>query len=253
MVSITTYDGVTSCCGEPIFSIALVDVNWTKAIRISTYIYLVIIFAEIVPVLRQGVPFNLLNPVVGFAITFAMFFDDRIAEAVTMWIIEASAVALEFAVYRLQSKLYNERMSRVDELTQGLKEVGVEEPRDCERNAAGESNGKTSSLDGSAHELKKTRMLRERRVLRQEQQAERLTLRYHFFGNVVNFALVCISLILIIVIASSGGLCIIDGERPVIFDMNQLGKCSACQGHIHNGVCELCTRDEGPMCYYQYI
>ena len=51
-------------------------------------LYLVLIFAEIIPVVRQGLPFNVLNPLLGFAITFAMFFDDSVAEALAMWIIE---------------------------------------------------------------------------------------------------------------------------------------------------------------------
>lgn len=62
MVSITNYSGVTECCGVPIFSLVFVNVNWSGAIRIITYVYLVMIFAEIIPVVRKGIPFNLLNP-----------------------------------------------------------------------------------------------------------------------------------------------------------------------------------------------
>jgi type IV secretory pathway VirB2 component (pilin) len=44
------------------FSLLFVNGDWKKAIQIVTYIYMVLIFAEIIPVVRRGLPFNLLNP-----------------------------------------------------------------------------------------------------------------------------------------------------------------------------------------------
>jgi hypothetical protein len=62
VVSLTTYSGVTTCCGEPMFSLLFLNINWTQLIRIVTYIYIVLIFAEVIPVVRGGMPFNLVNP-----------------------------------------------------------------------------------------------------------------------------------------------------------------------------------------------
>jgi hypothetical protein len=62
VVSLTTYNGVSRCCGTDMFSLLFVNGDWKKAIQIVTYIYMVLIFAEIIPVVRRGLPFNLLNP-----------------------------------------------------------------------------------------------------------------------------------------------------------------------------------------------
>jgi hypothetical protein len=286
MVSITTYDGVTTCCGVPIFSLAA-DINWNLAIRITTYVYLIMIFAEILPVLRKGLPFNLLNPMLGFTITFAMFFDDRIPEAICMWIIEAVAIFLEFLVYRLQSKLFHERGARLEKCDEELEpylnskskravsnidtnddaslsgssfgEEDVEEPA---FNSSSESGLNYSSASGMCHssststftgnyKLRKSRLLRERRILRSSQKTERVELRYHFGGVLINFGLICVSMALISGIASSGGLCIKNMQRPIVFEKNPLDKCSACKET--SGVCEICNEEDGTsQCYYSY-
>lgn len=292
MVSVTTYDGVTTCCGEPIFSISFVSVNWSEIIRITTYIYIALILLEIVPVVRKGIPFNIVNPMIGFAITFAMFFDDRIFEAISMWIIEAAAIFFEFLTYRLQSGIYNRRYGRLELIERDLSQYisrrnlnpnssrhsrsssslsddvslssgdsfGNEDHDIQIRNVSMPSMGLSSAAMGVSmsgitgnHKLRKVRLLRERRILRQRQKADRNQLRYHFWGVVLNFSLICISLILIVVIASSGGLCVKSDERPVIFDMQQLQKCSECKGNIINGICEICDPDGQDVCYFQYI
>jgi hypothetical protein len=287
MVSITTYDGVTTCCGVPIFSLAA-DINWNLAIRITTYVYLIMIFAEILPVLRKGLPFNLLNPMLGFTITFAMFFDDRIPEALCMWIIEAVAIFLEFLVYRLQSKLFHERAARLEKCDKDLEpylnskskravsnidnfsddasmsgsSFGEEDAEEPIFNSSSESGLNYSSASGMCHssststftgnyKLRKSRLLRERRILRSAQKTERVELRYHFAGVLINFGLICVSLSLISGIAASGGLCIKNMQRPIVFEKNQLEKCSACKGS--SGVCEICNKEDGTsQCYYSY-
>jgi len=122
MVAVTTYRGATTCCGEPIFNI-LLDINWDILFRVVTVIYLLMIFAEIVPVIRKGMPFNIINPTIGFIITFGMFFDDSVAEAVAMWIIEASAIFFEFLVYRTNARIFRETSERLAQIEVDLENV----------------------------------------------------------------------------------------------------------------------------------
>jgi hypothetical protein len=264
MVAITTYDGVTTCCGESILSGAA-NIPWDSVIRVTTYVYLIAIFLEIIPVLRKGIPFNLLNPILGFAITFAMFFDDRMVEAIFMWLIEVSAIFLEFLVYRLQSKHYHERESRLVRVAKDLEPFKHKSSRkmasaeslsdsDDEESLSGDSFGDDDEEDprnsgSGGNHLRKLRLLRERRVLRQTQNTDRVQLRYHFGGVVINLSLVGISMILIISIAVNGGLCFKDMKTSV-FEPNQLEKCSACKGI--SGVCEVCNPDGTSQCYFPY-
>ena len=70
----------------------------------TTYVYLVLIFAEIIPIFCKGISFHLVNPVIAFLITFAVFFNDSVLEAAFMWVIEAMlAITCEFLVYRFQA------------------------------------------------------------------------------------------------------------------------------------------------------
>jgi hypothetical protein len=108
LISITTYDGATTCCNVPIFEIASANTNWDILFRIITYIYMTLIIIEILPVFQKGIPINLINPVLGFTITFAMFIDYHIREAVTMWVIEAIAVVFEVLVLRLKVQEFKE-------------------------------------------------------------------------------------------------------------------------------------------------
>jgi hypothetical protein len=264
MVAITTYDGVTTCCGVSILSPAA-NINWNSVIRVTTYVYLAAIFLEIIPVLRKGIPFNLLNPLMGFAITFAMFFDDRIPEAICMWLIEVSAIFLEFLVYRIKSRHYHEREARLARVDKDLEPFKYKSSR---KNAPVESLSDDSdddSLSGDSfgnedeeaprtsgpggNHLTKLRLLRERRILRQTQTTDRVQLRYHFAGVAINLSFVGISMILILSIAVNGGLCFKD-MKTTVFESNQLEKCSACKGT--SGVCEVCNDDGSSECYYPY-
>ena len=65
----------------------------------------------------------------------------------------------------------------------------------------GDDSGNELSMDGSNSQLRELRLLRERRILRQTQKTDRVTLRYHFFGVVLGFSLVVISFLLIVFIA----------------------------------------------------
>ena len=264
MVSMTTYDGVTTCCGVPIYEVALSGVNWNKFIRVLTYIYFALIFIEVIPVLRSGLPLNMLNPLVGFTIFFAMFFDDRTFEAVCMWVIESSAIICEFLVYRCQSRLYHEKEAIIEKFDKELEVVKAAKskrwvpPEDSDDDSFAGDNSRDSRRDfdiesagGSMNpHLREMRILRERRQLRQIQKADRIQLRYHFIGVVVNFTLVAISLTLVIVITRSGGLCMTNFETPNVFASDQAERCNLCD--VESGeVCEICTTDI-QQCYYPY-
>ena len=123
LVGLVQYSGSTLCCGEPIFNV-LANINWDVLFRVVTVLYICMIFCEIVPVIKNGIPFNIVNPTIGLIITFGMFFDDSIAEAVAMWVIEALAIFFEFMVYRVNARQYFEtsfKLSQVDEELEALK------------------------------------------------------------------------------------------------------------------------------------
>ncbi|KAL3905787.1 MAG: hypothetical protein SGILL_009535, partial [Bacillariaceae sp.] len=348
MVAVTTYDGATTCCEEPIFSM-LINLNWDVFFRVITYLYLILIFAEVIPVVRQGLPFNILNPTFGFAITFAMFFDDSVGEAVAMWGLEATAIFFEFLIYRTKSQLYREELERLAKTDKDLAELNksrreskrilrlsshggslhgsqhsmpfstIEEGSDDDSSMSGDSFGgpessgdvsewieglkdaghdvekaqqskrekpalprqvstkmrptlprdvstkrspqteKTDVLGPSGHsmgsrvplpgERKEMRLLRERRILRQHQQAESRELKIHFIGTCINVGLIVISLLLIITIASTGGLCVFN-EQVKIFSSDQLKNCYLCDGATER--CEKCFADGTHQCYYPY-
>jgi hypothetical protein len=263
LVSITTYDGVTTCCKVPIFDIASAVINWDKFIRITTYIYMTMIFIEIVPVFTKGLPINMINPFLGFTITFAMFFDDRILEAVAMWAIEAIAVVFEVLVTRLKVKEYNEGEERINACTVEL------DMRKTMRKSKSQSRLSNASFDSVAlendddfelgnndlKELDKFRIERERRRSRVTQSAEAISLRYHYIGTIINCSLVVLSMSLIIGIAKNGGLCIYHLEAPNLFADGQLDLCSACKDtDDDDNVCEICDVDGiEHQCYYSYF
>jgi hypothetical protein len=274
LVSITTYKGVTYCCKEAVLSIAG-DIEWNKAIRVTTYIYMIMIFAEILPVVRDGFPFNLVNPLVGFLITFAVFFDDRILEAVVMWVIEFSAVSCEVVVYRLKLRVHKQREARLNQcekdlvlfrkkkrklLTMVREQSTFIDPNDessdgsFDEKSFHDESGEdedTEDIDPSSlTQVRQTRLLRERRLLRQTQSDDRRQLRYHLIGVALNVGFVTISLLLVIMIGRSGGLCIEDMTAPNVFKMDQLDTCFDCKGT--EGVCEICRDDGTSHCYYPY-
>ncbi len=275
IVAITTYSQATTCCGEPILSIAG-SLNWTVAIKVTTYVYICLILLEIIPVVRDGFPFNLLNPMIGFLITFAVFFDDSLFQAVVMWIIEAGAVSCEFYVFRLRSRSYNDRDERLQKTEREIialrrikkkvkKQYDMEMSRktlDCasdDDDSLGDDSSFHDETDmedtggGAATDISKVRelrLLRERRLLRESQAVDRRHLRYHMIGVVVNIFLVCVSLLLIVAIGKNGGFCIVDMTAFNVFQNNQLERCYQCQGTT--GTCEICNADGSSQCYYPY-
>ncbi|KAL3938253.1 MAG: hypothetical protein SGBAC_006795 [Bacillariaceae sp.] len=268
MVSIFSYDGVTTCCNVPIFDTASTVIDWDTFIRTTTYIYTAMLFIEILPVLRKGLPINLINPLLGFGITFGMFFDDRIFEAVAMWLIEASAIGFEVVVFLLKRKEFNQDGKRIDDATA---EIESRKPKSRKSKLARSSS--TTSFDGDFDDgpnsdlrnLDNFRLERERRKMRVAQSAEEINLRYHFIGTVINCGLVVLSMSLIAGVGKNGGLCIKDLDTPPLFANDQQERCVACFGDNEGNseywdedgnVCQICDTSEGGtnhVCYYSYI
>lgn len=280
IVSITTFGEVAQCCGEPVFELVSSAINWNDAVRYMTYVYLGCIFLEVIPVVRNGLPFNLINPMLGFSITFAMFFDDDILEAACMWTLEATAIFFEFLVYRMKYKIYRDRIERLDRCIEELAEISrvktirrLRGDSNHSRNTyysndddsySGDSWGPgdteignwEDSFAGNESERDQKRreflLLRERRVLRLSKKTEIVALRYHFIGVMINVVLVATSLSLIIAIANNGGLCVQETQRPVIFSNDQLDRCSKGEDcRTVSGRCEYCVEGER-QCYFPY-
>jgi hypothetical protein len=282
VVAITTYRGVTLCCGEPMMNMAG-EFPWDKAIEVMTYIYIVLILMEVLPVVRDGFPFNLFNPLVGFVITFAVFFGDSIVEAAIMWTIEATTVACECYIYKLKSQAYHDRVSRLEKTERDIKKLRTLKKKVKGQFESGRAlNVSTHSMKGggfiiedddlsdgdgnSFHDetdddegmsqgtdiskIRETKLYRERRVLRESNALDRRHLRYHLIGVCVNVFLVCLSLLLIVTISKNKGLCIVDMEPPNVFKNDQLERCNKCVDV--SGICEICDPDGSSQCYYPY-
>jgi hypothetical protein len=233
IVAVVTFSDVTYCCGKPILDIAGGSIPWKETIRYSTYVYLAMVFLEIYPVVRKGFPFNIVNPLVGFAITFAMFFDDSKTEALIMWGIESAGVFSEYFLYRL-------KIRDVANNAKLIKEVGRQT-----KHGRAPKEGEDPAI--AAREL--TQMRQKYYQLKQEELTDHTLLWYLGMGCYANGILSLIVLTLILTISQSGGLCVDDFDLPNPFDMDQLGRCSLCKEVL--GVCEICT-DVKEQCYYPY-
>ena len=146
-VAVAQYQGSTTCCGQSVFDI-IMDINWDALFRVVTYMYIVMILAEIIPVVRNGIPFNIVNPAIGILITFGMFFDDRIVEAVAMWVIEAAAIFMEFMVYRVNARMFFETSFKLKQVDEELEELRKKRKEFIEKVREGEI---TLSMHGSKH------------------------------------------------------------------------------------------------------
>lgn len=240
IVSIATFgDGVTSCCGTAVMA-AGIAIDWDTFMKVVTWIYLVGIFLEIHPVVREGpIPWNLLNPAFGFLISFAVFVDDSKAEAISIWIMEFASVILELITFRKLKQIHQRKIKRLEELEEDI------------------ANEKYS------HGYRKTAFLRERRETRLIVSESEKKLRYHFVGSTVAAALVSITLLLIIFVARGGGLCLVGGTGPGsgldIFNPDQKSRCTLCGDE--NGWTDRCIKCKNPgteyeepdQCYFPYF
>ena len=252
IVSILTYGGeVTMCCGTPTMT-SIPGIDFNLLMNIIAYIYLVGIILEIVPVVREGpIPWNLLNPIFGSALSFAVFVDDSKAEAISIWVLELGTVILEFYTYIKLRKLHRRAETRLERLSQNIESYELSE-RDPEK-------PRLSAQDSYRNNYN----LRERRTLRIEHAASEMTLRYHFIGVTVNFTLVGLTLLLIILVARGGGMCKVGGVGLDLFNTDQKGRCGECISQFGaKERCQLCndppegmepSEDNIIQCYYPYF
>jgi hypothetical protein len=215
---------------------------------------------------------------VGFLITFAVFFENGLLEAACMWAIEACTVMCEFCIFRLRSTAYEERVKRMEKTEEEIKTLratkkkvkklyesghilnmshhsvgSISEDDDSFHDETGHKDdittgGKTTGTDIS--KVRENKLYRERRVLRESNANDRRHLRYHLIGTCINSFLLGLSLLIICVISKNKGLCIVDMEAPNVFLNNQLERCFHCQGV--EGTCEICHADGTSQCYYPY-
>ena len=279
LVSIGTYQGIHYCCGKPIPNMAG-NYGSDTAILASMYIYVVFILCETYPVLNKGLPMNLGNPMVGYLFSFAVFFHNlKLVNVIIMCCVESCSVicqVLKYCCVRLelrerkqQVEICEKKMLPIREQTKSgsdliLKKPGKDELLvplgDLKSNSDDSSSRigkspKDSSQDGDlegAPELmlqhQELRLLRNQRTRIQE---ERRLQRYYLGALVFNVFLACGSLVLVICISTSGGLCFVDNQPPNIFKFNQLSNRDKCNGLAGDG-CQICSADETSQCYFPF-
>mmetsp|Transcript_11290 Transcript_11290/g.21542 ORF Transcript_11290/g.21542 Transcript_11290/m.21542 type:complete len:335 (+) Transcript_11290:143-1147(+) len=236
-VAIVTFNGVTYCCGEAILNFGSLNMPWEHMIRVLTYLYLVLILVELYPVVKKGFPFNIANPLMGFIVTLAMFFDDSKTEALIMWCIETFAVLCEYGIYCFKSYQRNWLNKEVERLA--ILTIPKEK----------RSRRRNSNESVEATEIEQLKYRQDYFRLKLEQKFMEKTFWYLRFACYLNILLVSAVLVLIIFISRAGGLCINGGRVPNLFDPDQIARCPACSDE--DGFCEVCA--EGVrMCYYPY-
>jgi hypothetical protein len=257
VVAIASFTEVTTCCGKPIWGLGG-SASWSTAMTVVSYVYIVGIFMEIIPVVREtGIPWNLLNPIFGFLLTFAVFFDDSRTEAISMWVLEIIAIVLDVLVYRAKRQKRMDKEILLDSINQKL------EPFFASNRKANGTTTRLAAIDTSFHETaitameeetvadhREIKLLRDRRHLRHSLAEDQKHLNYHLIGVIFNTGLIFVTLIFIVAIASTGGMCVYDSNTPNPFWRDQLGLCSACQGV--EGTCQICRSDGTSQCYYPY-
>lgn len=236
VVAIVTFNGVTYCCGEAILNSGGSEFPWEIVIRVLTYIYLVLIIVEVYPVVKKGIPLNLVNPLLGFVVAVAMFFDDDRKEALIMWGVETFAVLCEYGI--LVAKLQQR-----DVLAKEVKKAGKLTSRKREERA------RETALDPDEAEAEISRNRQEYYRLKLEQKREKKLLWYLRAACYLNISLVIIFLAFVVIISYAGGLCVNGKSLPNPFNLNQLMNCPACTEI--DGLCEVCA-DEVKQCYFPY-
>jgi len=232
IVAIATFSGNTLCCGQPVLN-SIGSAPWDVIVPAAAYVYLALIVAEIYPAVHKGFPFNVVNPIFGSALTVAMFFDDSVSMALSMWGIECLAVLCECSIYCLKAKQKRDREREISRL--GLLTKRDREPEESEVRYE--------------KDLKKTRQ--QFFQLKAEHKYENKALWWLLVANVLNLILVGSVLVLIVFVYRAGGLCIEMGTFPNPFDSDQVARCYDCTTDPSQP-CDLCTEGGQNMCYYPY-
>jgi hypothetical protein len=236
IVALVTFNGVTYCCGEAILNFGGLSLPWKGIIQALTYVYLILILTEIYPVVKKGIPFNLINPTLGFIVGVAMFFDDSKTEALIMWAIETFAVTCEIGILQV-------KIRQRDQLEKDIKKAAKQTSREKEDKLM------ETAIDKDDADAEISRNRREYYRLKLEQSLEKKLVWYLRVGAWINVFLVLIFLAFIVVISFAGGLCVNGDSAPNPFNLNQLAGCPACTDIEE--YCEVCS-DTVRQCYFPY-
>lgn len=166
-----------------------------------------------------------------------------------MWVIEVFAVFFDYLVYRSKYVVYRDKKIKLDEIEAKLEPYIVASRQSAAMGVDSSVHTYPVDEEETTTNYRETRLLRDRRGLRISVLVERKHLRFHLVGVIVNSVLIFITLMVVVFIARSGGLCISDYETPNPFATDQFAKCPACQGTT--GRCEICS-GETAQCYYPY-
>lgn len=216
VVSLLSFGPVVTCCGEPILVMAGMDLD--QVIPICLYVYLGVVLLEILPVVREGcIPWNLMNPLLGFALGFVLFLNGAPMVALVTWTIQIVSVALEFVTYRHYSILWKESKQRL-EMAERKRGGGHKQERD-------------------------------RRELCRRRRKALFRLRKHMIGVSINVLLVIATLLLIVYLARQEGMCIQNGGTPSLFLVQEEMECQPASKRY-----ETCDLDLGETeCYFPFF
>ncbi|CAJ1945217.1 unnamed protein product [Cylindrotheca closterium] len=230
-----------TCCGEPILDMPGMmnnnnnnNNNNNEIMQIFLYSYVGIVLVQIIPVVREGscIPWNLMNPIVGFVVGFVLFFNDKPMTALIIWILQISSVALQFVTYRHYSILHRESKRRLERAKAQL----LERPK-------------------NRHGYQQNKRERVRRELQRRCTKSLYRLRKHLIGVSINIVLAIATLLLIVYVARKGGMCVKDGGTPSLFLFNdEEMECSIHDPSKGTTRYETCDSDSGESeCYVPFF
>lgn len=230
--SVRTFSGISHCCGKPLLNFGDDGgTNWCKVFMKLTYVYMLLVILEIYPVVRTGVPFNLINPPLGFFLTLVLFFDDGRGTAWTLWVVEVLSVLFEFLVLRL----------KITHQAQTKKEIAFLEQSTTRKMHEHETQEQYKEYIAGA-----TRLLF---GLKNQAKKDGRLISILKAGIVLNGILMTFICVVIILVSKAGGLCLNSEMSLNLFSQNQLGRCDLCDNATQ--VCEVCT-EEVEQCYFPY-
>lgn len=231
VVSVTSFSHLVMCCGKPVVNLGDYGFDWCKLFERLTLAYLIMVVLEIYPVVRKGLPFNLINPPLGFFLTIVLFFDQGKFDAFIMWVLEALSVLFEYVVYRLklsQRKRLSKEVAFVEQLAQ-------RKQRDEE-----------SQADYDEYMEEAQRLLV---GMKAKADVDDRLIRMLRYGLVLNTGLVLLILIFIILIVRAGGLCFNTAQMLNPLASDQLARCPMIV--TDKMFSEVCTH-EIQQCYIPY-
>ena len=223
-VAIVTYQGddVRTCCGLTPFD-DKDGTNWPRRIRLAVYCYPVLLALETYPVCVHHFSVNIVNPFIGYLITFATFFDSGRTEALIIWTLEAASILAEFT--SLQIEYY-----RLEKL---------------HTSGSGVTDARGGGENGEGNETTEERV-DENRLKRQNEKVRTMYIPM-LISVLVIFAIIGVS--------ERGGYCVTNdnwdflGPADSTANANDTSNCGACSGKKE--FCEVCLSNF-TQCFIPY-